>query len=550
MSRKMSDAYRGNPNIVREVTRNFTKEEIYEYTKCLRDPIYFAENYVKIINLDKGLVYFQLYPYQKTMYNEFQKNRFVIVLSCRQSGKSVSVVIYLLWYAIFHPEMTIAVLANKGSTAREILSRLKLAFEHTPHFLQPGIKTWNKGSVEFANNSKIFAAATSADSVRGQSCNLIMLDELAFVENDAKFYTSTYPVITSGTKSQVIITSTANGVGNLFHRLWSGATKAENEFKPIRVDWWDVPGRDEAWKIQTISNTSKLQFDQEFGNSFHLTGSTLISGEYLYKMKDKEPIRTEQDGSFRIYEEPVKEKKYIITVDVAEGKREDYSTFNIFDVTPNAEDPSKTIFRQIAVYQNNEISPYLYPHIVEKYAKAYNNAYILLENNTIGIVVGKVLFDDLEYENIYLESSVKADAIGVTMNKKIKKLGCLNLQNLIENKNPRIEIIDSNTISEFATFISRRNSYEAAQGYHDDLVMNFVLFAWFFSTPHFVEVVESDDVSLTELFHKDEIHALADEDTMEAELPFEGVLGTGNVKPRSNTFVQDGVVWHEIDRMQ
>ena len=545
----MSDAYRGNPNIVREVTRNFTRWEIKEYTKCMRDPIYFAQNYIKIINLDKGLVFFKLYPYQKVMYKEFMKNRFVIVLSCRQSGKSISVVIYLLWYAIFHPEMTIAILANKGSTAREILSRLKLAFENTPHFLQPGIKVWNKGSVEFANNSKIFASATSADAVRGQSCNLIMLDELAFVEGDAKFYTSTYPVITSGTKSQVLITSTANGVGNLFHRLWSGAIKNENEFKPIRVDWWDVPGRDEEWKIQTIANTSKLQFDQEFGNSFHLTGSTLISGEYLYKLKDKEPSRTEQNGSLRIYEEAMKDKKYIMAVDVAEGKREDYSTFTIFDVTPNTEDPSKTIFRQVAVYQDNTISPYLYPHIVEKYAKIYNDAYIILENNTIGIVVGKVLFDDLEYENIYLESSVKSDAIGVNMNKKIKKLGCLNLQNLIENKTPRLEIVDSNTISEFATFISKRNSYEAASGYHDDLVMNFVLFAWFFSTPNFVEVVESEDISLTELFHKDEIHALADEDEIESDLPFEGVLGTGQTKSPPKSFVADGAVWHEIDRI-
>ena len=542
-----SAAYRGNPNIVKSTTRNFTAHEISEYKKCLKDPVHFAENYVKIINLDKGLVNFNLYPYQKQMYREFQDNRFVIVLSCRQSGKSVSVVIYLLWYAIFHPEVTVAILANKGSTAREILSRLKLAFEHTPHYLQPGIKTWNKGSVEFANNSKIFAAATSADSVRGQSCNMIMLDELAFVENDAKFYTSTYPVITSGNKSQVIITSTANGVGNLFHRLWDGAIRGKNQFKSIRVDWWDVPGRDEEWKNQTIANTSQLQFDQEFGNNFHLTGSTLIAGEYLYKMKDETPIKELRDGALRIYREPEPNRKYVMSVDVAEGKRLDYSTFNIIDITPDPEDASKTYFQQAAVYQSNEISPYLFPHIIEKYAKFYNNAYVILENNAIGIVVGKMLYSDLEYEHIFLESTVKSEDIGIRMDKKKKKLGCLNLQDIVEGS--KINIIDANTINEFATFVSVRDSFEASPGYHDDLVMNYVLFAWFLSTPTFLEYAESDDVQMSKMFHKDEIHKLANTDEMEEELPFEGVLSPGREHNRfSRHDLQiEGTSWQEVN---
>ena len=173
--------------------------------------------------------------------------------------------VYLLWYACFHPEKTIAILANKGAVAREMLARITLALENLPFFLQPGCKALNKGSLEFSNNSKIIASATSGSSIRGLSINLLFLDEFAFVENDAQFYTSTYPVVSAGKDTQIIVTSTANGVGNVYHKLWEGATNGTNEFKPFRVDWWDVPGRDEKWKEETVSNTSELQFEQEFG---------------------------------------------------------------------------------------------------------------------------------------------------------------------------------------------------------------------------------------------------------------------------------------------
>ena len=191
--------YLGNPNVKRDgVQSSFTKEEIIEYKKCMDSPSYFARNYVKIISLDEGLVPFNLYPYQEDMFDHFKSNRFSIVLACRQSGKSISSVVYLLWYAVFHPEKTIAVLANKGAVAREMLARITLALENLPFFLQPGCKALNKGSIEFSNNSKIIAAATSGSSIRGLSINLLFLDEFAFVENDAQFYTSTYPVVSSG----------------------------------------------------------------------------------------------------------------------------------------------------------------------------------------------------------------------------------------------------------------------------------------------------------------------------------------------------------------
>src|SRR5210317_1086742 len=274
--------YLGNPNVKRDgVETSFTKEEILEYKKCMDDPAYFAKKYVKIISLDEGLVPFNLYPYQEKMFDHFNDNRFSIVLACRQSGKSISSVVYLLWYAVFHPEKTIAVLANKGAVAREMLARITLALENLPFFLQPGCKALNKGSLEFENNSKIIASATSGSSIRGLSVNLLYLDEFAFVENAETFYTSTYPVVTSGSKSKVIITSTANGVGNMYHKIYMGAMNATSEYKHYQIDWWDVPGRDDEWKKSTIANTSELQFEQEFGNSFLGTGNTLIYANTL-----------------------------------------------------------------------------------------------------------------------------------------------------------------------------------------------------------------------------------------------------------------------------
>ena len=285
--------YNGNSLVKRDgITHNYTPDEIGEYQKCMKNPVYFAKKYVKVINLDKGLVPFDLYPYQEKMFEHFNNNRFSVVLACRQSGKSISSVVYILWYAIFHPEKMVAVLANKGATAREMLARITLALENLPFFLQPGCRVLNKGSIEFSNNSKIIAAATSASSIRGQSVNLLFLDEFAFVENASTFYTSTYPVISSGKETKVIIASTPNGIGNMFYKIWEGAVQKANEFISFRVDWWDVPGRDEAWKKQTISNTSETQFAQEFGNEFIGSSTTLISADCLLGLKTKEPIKT------------------------------------------------------------------------------------------------------------------------------------------------------------------------------------------------------------------------------------------------------------------
>ena len=281
-----NDTYLGNINVKRDgVVQEWTQDLVQEYARCMNDPTYFARKHCKIISLDQGLVPFELYPYQEKMFEAFNEHRFNIVLACRQSGKSISACAYLLWFALFHPEKTVAVLANKGATAREMLSRITLMLENIPFFLQPGTKALNKGSLEFSNNSRIIAAATSGSSIRGLSVNLLYLDEFAFVERASEFYTSTYPVVSSGKDTKIIVTSTANGIGNTFYKIWEGATQGVNEFTPFRVDWWDVPGRDEKWKDQTIANTSQLQFDQEFGNTFFGTGDTLINAETLMSFR-------------------------------------------------------------------------------------------------------------------------------------------------------------------------------------------------------------------------------------------------------------------------
>lgn len=482
MSLLQNEAYLGNPNVKRDgVLQVWTPELLQIYKKCMDDPIYFAEEYVKVISLDQGLVPFKLYPYQKEMFGHFNNNRFSIILACRQSGKSISACAYLLWYALFHPEKTIAILANKGATAREMLSRITLMLENIPFFLQPGSKALNKGSLEFSNNSRILAAATSGSSIRGMSVNLLYLDEFAFVERASEFYTSTYPVVSAGTGTKVIVTSTANGIGNQFHKIWEGSVQGINEFRNFRVDWWDVPGRNEEWKTQTISNTSQLQFDQEFGNTFFGTGDTLISADCLLSLRSKLYKREMEGGALRIYEEPVEKHDYIMTVDVSKGRGQDYSTFTLIDISVRP-------FAQVAVYRNNTISPILFPNIIYKYAKVYNEAYVVIEANDQGGVVCNGLYHDLEYENVHVESSVKANAIGIEITRKTKRLGCSAIKDILETH--KLEIVDDQTILEISTFEARGQSYEASDGNHDDLMMNLVMFGYFCSTQYFGDMTD------------------------------------------------------------
>ncbi len=531
MSTYTKNSYLGNPNVKRDgVSEEWDAKKLREYKKCMKDPAYFCRKYVKVVHLDKGLVPFKLYPYQEEMFQHFNDNRFNIVLACRQSGKSISSVGYLLWYALFHPEKTIAILANKGMTAREMLARVTLMLENLPFFLQPGCKALNKGSLEFSNNSRIIAAATSGSSIRGMSVNLLFLDEFAFVENAAEFYTSTYPVISSGKDTKVIITSTANGIGNTYHKIWEGAVQGVNEYKPFRVDWWDVPGRDEKWKEQTIANTSGLQFDQEFGNTFFGTGNTLIEGQVLLDLRAREPIQRLEGGDLLVYQEPAAGHQYIMTVDVCQGRGQDYSTFNIIDV-------SQTPFKQVCVYRNNMISPILYPNIIYKYATLYNEAYTVIENNDQGMVVCVGLYQDLEYENIHLESAIKSDAIGIRMDRKVKRIGCSQIKDIIENN--KLEVVDENTILEISTFVSKGQSFEASDGNHDDLMMNLVMFGYFVGTQAWGDLT---DVDIKRMLFDHRMKEIED------DVPPFGIIDDGSdYIPQQDLTDPFNQGWHSVD---
>ena len=493
----MSDnVYLGNPNLKKANTPiEFTEENIVEFLKCKEDPVYFARNYVKIVSLDEGLVPFSLYDFQEKLINRFHKNRFNICKMPRQTGKSTTCVSYLLHYAVFNDNVNIAILANKASTARDLLGRLQLAYENLPNWMQQGIIAWNKGSLELENGSKISANSTSSSAVRGGSYNVIFLDEFAFIPNHIAddFFASVYPTITSGQSTKVIIVSTPRGM-NHFYRLWHDAEKGKSEYVPTDVHWSEVPGRDSVWKEQTIANTSEQQFKIEIECEFLGSVNTLINPAKLKTLVYEDP--TKRNKGLDIYKSPEQEHNYLITVDVARGIGGDYSAFIVYDIT---EFP----YSVVAKYRNNEIKPMLFPNIINDVAKAYNHAFILIEINDIGDQVANILHFDLEYDNLLMCSmrgrsgqvvgagfSGKKSQLGVRMTAAVKKLGCSNLKTLLEDD--KLLVCDYDIISELTTFAQKHNSFEAEEGCNDDLAMCLVIFSWLVAQDYFKEMTDND----------------------------------------------------------
>ena len=489
--------YKGSPNLkAANVEMSFTPEQVQEWIKCADDPVYFTRNYIKIVSLDEGLVPFKMWDFQEDMINRFHTNRFNIAKLPRQTGKSTTVVSYLLHYAIFNDNVNIGILANKLTTSRELLGRLQLAYENLPKWMQQGIVSWNKGSLELENGSKIMAASTSSSAVRGMSFNIIFLDEFAFVPTHIaeQFFSSVYPTISSGKSTKVIIISTPNGM-NMFYKLWHDAERGKNEYITTEVHWSQVPGRDAKWKEQTIANTSQRQFTQEFECEFLGSVDTLIAASKLRTMVYDDPITNNNKGLV-VYENPQKEHDYIVTVDVARGVGSDYSAFLVFDIT-------KFPYRLVARYRNNEIKAIMFPTIITDIAKGYNRAYVLTEVNDIGDQVASMMHFDLEYDHILMCAmrgragqivgtgfSGKKTQLGVKMSKTVKKVGCLNLKTFIEDD--KLVIPDYETIAELTTFISKRDSFEAEEGCHDDLAMCLVIFCWLAVQDYFKEMTDND----------------------------------------------------------
>ena len=493
----MTDSvYLGNPNLKKANTPiEFTPDQVQEFIKCKGDPVYFARNYIKIVSLDEGLVPFNLYDFQEEMVRCFHKNRFNIAKLPRQTGKSTTVVSYLLHYIIFNDNVNIGILANKASTSRELLSRLQLAYENLPRWMQHGILAWNKGNVELENGSKILAASTSSSAVRGMSFNIIFLDEFAFVPTHIaeQFFSSVYPTISSGKSTKVIIISTPNGM-NMFYKLWHDAERGKNEYTTTEVHWSQVPGRDAAWKEQTIANTSQRQFTQEFECEFLGSVDTLISAPKLRMMVYEDPI--ERKNGLDVYELPIPEHEYVMTVDVSRGVSNDYSAFVVVDIT--------TIpYKVVAKYKNNTIKPLLFPNIIHPVAMSYNHAFVLCEVNDIGGQVADIMQFDLEYDNLLMcamrgragqivgQGFSHKSQLGIKMTSTVKKTGCSNLKALIEDD--KLLISDYEIIAELTTFIQKKQSFEAEEGCNDDLAMCLVIFAWLSVQEYFRELT-SDDV--------------------------------------------------------
>ena len=528
--------YLGNPKLKKVgVKLSITQAQIDEYIRCSQDPAYFMENYVKIITLDHGLQKISLYDFQKDAANVINDNRRVIIKAGRQVGKTTLVVGYILWYVLFNSDKLVAILANKAKTAREILNRVKIAYEELPHWIQQGVRTWNKGDIELENNSRVLADSTASSAIRGFSISFLYLDEFAFVPNNIaeEFFTSVYPTISSGTSSKILISSTPNGM-NHFYKMWTEATEAKNGFAYVEANWRQVPGRTEEWAMEQRKVLGEEKYFQEMECEFQGSAGTLISGPVLKALTFKNPTIKSGIIGLTIHQEPRLNRNYIISCDTARGKGLDYSAFVVIDVTDIP-------YKVVCTYKDNEISPIVYPSIIKKMGDYYNNAYVLVEINDNGQQVVESLFDDFEYENILCTIPDKRGVVlswssggkrgdrGIRTTKSVKRLGCSLLKTLVESY--KLEVEDFHIITELSTFINKHNSYEADDGAHDDLVMCLVLFSWMTNQPFFADL---SNVNIREKLYREQMSQIED-DMLPPPLSGEDFL--------EDRLIEDGAVW-------
>ena len=500
----------GNPNLKRSgVSVNWTPDLVQEWLKCKSDVVYFVKTYMKIINVNHGLVPFVPYQYQETMLDTMKNERYTIITTARQSGKSTTTCGFILWYILFHEDKTVALLANKGETAREILSRIQLAYQHLPKWLQQGVLEWNKGSFALENNSRVLATATSANNIRGFTINLLFIDEAAFIENWDEFFTSVYPTISSGNDTKIVLVSTPNGL-NHFYKIWDLAREDRNGYKPILVHWTEVPGRDEKWRLETLGamNFDTEKFAQEYECEFQGSSGTLIAGWKLKELKYMNPIVQRDD--LTQYYPPMPNHNYVVVADVSRGKGLDYSAFHVFDVTTMP-------YQQACVFRSNLITPMDYAEVMSRVARSYNNASVLVEINDIGEQVAVIMHQDLEYDNMLFteNAGMKGKRItsgfgsnvdkGIRTTKTVKSIGCSLLKLLIEQN--QLIVNDFNSIAELSTFSKKGTSYEAEAGNHDDLVMGLVLFAWLSNQPYFKEYTNINTLAMLREKSDEEIEA-------------------------------------------
>jgi hypothetical protein len=534
--------YLGNPKLKKiNMAMGLTEDQVREYVRCAKDPTYFIENYVKIITLDKGFVQIDLYPFQKQVVNDINNNRRVIVKAGRQVGKTTIIVGYILWYILFNQDKTVAILANKASTSREILARIKLAYEALPMWIQQGVKVWNKGDIELENGCRVLANSTASSAIRGFSISLLYLDEFAFVPSNIaeEFFTSVYPTISSGETSKILISSTPNGM-NHFYRMWTEAVEGLNGFTHVEANWRQVPGRTQKWADDQRSVLGEQKFMQEMECEFMGSSGTMLSAAALKSLAFVKPIHMTETG-IKIYHQPVKDHVYLAVADTSRGKGLDYSAISVIEV-------SEIPYKLVATYRDNNISPLVYPGVIKKLAEYYNQAYALIEINDNGQQVVDSLFDDFEYENILSTVEMKGKMAltwgygnksqrGIRTTKSVKRLGCSILKNLIEQQ--KLLVQDFDTISEFSTFIAKGSSFEAEEGSHDDMVMCLVLFAWCTNQQFFADL---SNVNIKGRLHEEQMRQIEEE-----QLP-DFLAGHVDVDQGERRYVEDGAVWSVVER--
>lgn len=491
------ETYLGNPLLKGAyVKQEFTKEQLAEYIKCSEDPLHFIENYIKVVTIDEGLQPFKMYDFQKDIARSVFDNRFTICKIPRQSGKTATLIACILHLVLFNPSYKAAILANKLKTATDIMDRFKVAYENLPKWLQQGIIEWNKTSITLENGSKVICSSTSSSAVRGSSYNFLMLDEFGFVPEQIaeEFFTSVYPTITSGKTSKTVIVSTPNGM-NLFYKMWQNAKNGKSEFVPVEAHWWQVPGRDEKFKETTIKNTSERQWMSEYECEFLGSTETLIKPSKIAALAFQTPVIETEDG-LSVYENPIKGHIYSITVDSSRAIGQDYNAIAVIDVTSMP-------YRVVAKYRNNTIPVPVFPNLVKSVGERYNEAYVLVEINDTGQQVADILKDELEYENMITISikGKKGQKVGegfsggrtyngIKMSSQVKKAGCSVIKEMVEGD--KLIINDFDIISEISTYTSKAGSYEAQEGYHDDLMACLVMFGWLTTQEYFKELVNLD----------------------------------------------------------
>ena len=518
-----NNGYNGNSSLKRiGIDFSYTEEQVLEIAKCVKDPIYFIDNYCYIVTLDHGIQPFKLYDCQKTKIKLIHDNRKVILMEGRQQGKTTSAAAYILWYTLFQDNKSVAVLANKSATAREIMSRYQLMFEYLPPWMQQGIRTWNKGDIELENGSIVFTSATTAAGIRGKSVNLLYIDEAAIIPNTVAdaFFTAVYPVISAGQTTKILITSTPLGY-NHFWKFWNDAINKNNDFVPMYIPYWEIPGRDEKWALEQKRQLGDLKYNQEVLCKFLGSSLTLINSDTIEYMTTC-PTVYSKDG-LDLYEYPIngqrdedeklvtKPHTYVIVADTAKGVGGDYSAFVIVDIT-------EVPYKLVGKFRDNKIAPMLYPTVIHKIAKDYNNAYVMIEVNS-SEQVAHIMHNELEYDNIiFVNRDTKKGQVvsggfgggktqlGVQTDKRVKRIGCFTFKALVEEK--KLLIMDADTISEISTFIQVRDSYAADDGYHDDLVMPLVLFSWLTTNSYFKEL---NNVNIREAMYQERIKQIEED---------------------------------------